>query len=88
MRRADKLYHLHVPTVLKSGELILAINQLNAQILVLIISLLYASTCFEHYVLIIRWSKLYYTASGIITPVGGRPVHKWREVLYNTILTS
>ena len=30
-------------------------------------SLLYASTCFEHYVLIIEWSKLYYTASRIIT---------------------
>ena len=41
-------------------------------------SLLYASTCFEHYVLIIRRSKLYYTASGIITPVGDRPVHKLR----------
>ena len=27
-------------------------------------------------VLIIRRSKLYYTASGIITPVGGRPVHR------------
>ena len=38
-------------------------------------SLLYASTCFEHYVLIIRRLKLYYTASGIVTPVGGRPVH-------------
>jgi len=24
---------------------------------------------------------LYYTASGIITPVGGRPVHRLREVL-------
>jgi len=36
----------------------------------LVISLLYASTCFEHYVLIIRRSKLYYTASGIITPTG------------------
>ena len=33
------------------------------------------STCFEHYVLIIRRSKLYYTASGIITPVGSRSVH-------------
>ena len=44
-----------------------------------IISLLYASTCFEHYVLIIRRSELYYTASGIITPVGGRPVHRLRE---------
>ena len=53
-------------------------------------------------VLIIRRSKLYYTASGIITPVGGRPVHGsslnlrgtatyrvWRyQMLYNTILTS
>jgi hypothetical protein len=35
-------------------------------------SLLYASTRFEHYVLIIRRSKLYSTASGIITPVTGR----------------
>ena len=55
---------------------ILAINQLNAQKSYFIMSLLYASTCFEHYVLIIRRSKLYYTASGIITPVGGRPVHR------------
>jgi len=39
------------------------------------ISLFPASTCFEHYVLIVRRSKLYYTASGIITPIGGRPVH-------------
>ena len=30
-------------------------------------------------VLIIRRSKLYYTASGIITLVGGRPVHRLRE---------
>ena len=29
-------------------------------------------------VLIIRESKLYYTASGIITPVGDRPVHRLR----------
>ena len=36
----------------------------------------YASTCFEHHVLITRRSKLYYTASGVITPVGGRPVHQ------------
>ena len=39
------------------------------------ISLFHASTCFEHHVLIVRKSKLYYTASGIVTPVGGRPVH-------------
>ena len=30
-------------------------------------------------VLIIRRLKLYYTTSGIITPVGGRPVHRLRE---------
>jgi len=33
------------------------------------VSLFHASTCFEHYVLIIRRSKLYYTESG-------RPVHR------------
>jgi hypothetical protein len=27
-------------------------------------------------VLIVRRSELYYTASGIITPIGGRPVHR------------
>ena len=31
------------------------------------ISLFHASTCFEQHVLIVRRSKLYYTASGIIT---------------------
>jgi len=30
-------------------------------------------------VFIIRRSKLYYTASTIITPVGGRPVRRLRE---------
>ena len=39
------------------------------------ISLFHASTCLEDHVLIVRRSKLYYTASGIITPIGGRPVH-------------
>ena len=29
--------------------------------------------------LLLRRSKLYYTASGIITPIGGRPVHRLRE---------
>jgi len=43
----------------------LNINQLDA--LNFITSLFQASTCFEHYVLIVRRSKLYYTASGIIT---------------------
>ena len=31
---------------------------------------------FREHVLIASWAKLYYTASGIITPVGGRPVHR------------
>jgi len=30
-------------------------------------------------VLITRRSKLYYTASGIVTPVGGHPVRRLRE---------
>ena len=55
---------------------IININQLDA--LNFIISLFQASTCFEH-VLIVRRAKLYYTVSGIITPIGGRPVHRLRE---------
>ena len=53
----------------------LVINQLYAQNFCFTISLFHASTCFEHHVLIIRRSKLYYTASGIVTSVGGRPMH-------------
>jgi len=34
---------------------------------------------FRAHVLIIRRSKLYYTASGILTPIGGRPVLRLRE---------
>ena len=81
---------------------ILVINQLDAQKF-FTVSLLHGSTCFEHHVLFIRRSKLYYTASGIVTlkqvsgPLGGRPVHRLREDqsslnlyqrLYNTVLTS
>ena len=47
------------------------------------LSLFHAATCFEKYVLIIRRLKLYYTVSGIITPVGGRPVHRLREASLN-----
>jgi len=39
------------------------INQLDAENICLTISLFHASTCFEHHVLIIRRSKLHYTAS-------------------------
>ena len=31
---------------------------------------------FQAYLLIVRRTKLYYTVSGIITPIGGRPVHR------------
>ena len=48
-----------------SQYIYLNINQLNA--LNFIMSLFHASTCFEHHVLIVRRSKLYYTTSGIIT---------------------
>jgi len=54
-------------------SIMLVINQLNAQILVYN-KFIICSTCFEHYVLIIRRLKIVLT-SGIITPVGGRPVH-------------
>jgi len=56
-----------------------AITQLDVQIFVLynkFISYLYT---FRAYVFIIRRSKLHYTASGIIIPIGGRPVHRLRE---------
>ena len=39
------------------------------------------SCCDRTGILIIRRSKLYYTAFGIITSVGGRPVHRLRENL-------
>ena len=58
---------------------ILVINQPDAQNFIM--SLFHASTCFEHHVLIARRAKLYYTVSGIVTPIGGRPVHRLREDL-------
>jgi len=38
---------------------------------------------FRAHVFIIRRSKLYYTASGIVTPIGGRPVRSLREFPLN-----
>ena len=48
-------------------SIIMAIEQLNAQILIFLISLLYSSTCFEHWCAHHQEVKLYYTASGIVT---------------------
>jgi len=42
--------------------------------------IIYASTCFEHCCAHHQEVKMYYTAPIIITPVGGRPVHRLREV--------
>jgi len=39
---------------------------------------------FRAHVLIIRRSKLHYTASGIITPIGGRLVHEVGKLLRYT----
>ena len=39
---------------------------------------------FRAQVLIVRRSKLYYTASGIITPIGGRPVHSLIIIFINS----
>ena len=64
-------------SVAEVEHLFLNINQLDA--LNFIISLFQASTCVEHHVLIVRRAKLYYTVCGIITPVGGRPLHRLRE---------
>ena len=58
------------------------INQLDAQNFYFTTSLFHASVCFEHHVLIIRRSKLYYTASGIITlkQVSGLKLLKYKSI--------
>ena len=62
-------------TVLHLSIFILVINQLDAQNLFYnrVISCLYM---FRAHVPIVRRSKLYYTASDIITPIGGLPVQR------------
>ena len=56
-----------------SQYIYLNINQLDA--LNFIMSLFHASACFEHMCSSSGGQKLYYTVSGIITPIGGRLVH-------------
>jgi len=75
-------YMVHFFDVLLTVHLsifISVINQLDALTFCLTVSLFHASTRSEHNVLIIKRSKLHYTASGIITPTGGRVVHRLRE---------
>ena len=57
-------------TVLHLRIFISVINQLDAQNFCFTLSLFHVSTCFEHY-----------TASGIITPIGGCLVHRLKEPL-------
>ena len=42
---------------------------------------------FRAHVLIVRRAKLYYTVYGIITPIGGRPVHPCTK-FYNKFISS
>ena len=58
-------------------NLFININQFDE--LNFIISLFQASTCFEHMCSSSGGQILYYTVSGIITPIGGCPVHRLRE---------
>ena len=64
------------------GLFILVINQLGSQTFCFTISLFHASTCFEHYVLIIMRSELYCTASNIITlkEVSGLKLLKYNSI--------
>jgi hypothetical protein len=55
------------------------INQLDAQNFCFTISLFHASTCFEHMCSSSGGKILHYTASGVVTPAGGRLVHRLRE---------
>ena len=56
--------------------LITVINQLYEQNFCFTISFISCLYMFRAHVLNIRRSKLHYTASGIITPIGGRLVHE------------
>jgi len=64
---------------------ILVINQLDAQNFYFTIRLFHASARFEHNVLIIRRTKLYYTASCIITL---KQVSGLKLLKYNSINSS
>jgi len=52
------------------------INQLDGNFFLFYNKFILCLYMFRAHVLIIRRSKLHYTASGIITPIGGRLVHQ------------
>ena len=79
-----KLTNFDVLLTVHLSIFISVINLLDSQNFSFTISLFHASTCFEHHVLIIRRSKLYYTASGIITPIVlSQPVHETATSSYD-----
>jgi len=57
-------------------DLILDNDQLDAHLLYFTIRQLQSSTCFEHYMPIIRRLNCIIAASGIVLSVSGRPVHR------------
>ena len=59
--------------------MILDNDQRDAHLLYFTMYLLHSSTCFEHYILIIRRLTCIDAASGIVLSVSGRPVHRLRE---------
>jgi len=68
--RVNFILNFDVLLIVQLSIFISVFNQLDAHNFCFTISLFHASTCFEHHVLIIRRSKLHYTASSIITPIG------------------
>ena len=54
-------------------------DQIDTHLLYFTIRPLQSSTCFEHYILIIRRLNCIDAASGIVLSVSGRPVHRLRE---------
>ena len=68
-------------------SVILGSDQLDAHLLYFTIRPLQSSTCFKHYMLIIRRMKCIDAVSGIVRSVSGRPVHRLKEngVLFHPV---
>ena len=73
-RKSINIFQKFVFLLNERLSIILVIKLINAEN-PFIASLFYYSKCFEHYVLIVGESKLYYKVSGIVTPVHSRTVH-------------
>jgi len=83
--RRHKLPRKHLPhffdllLTVHLSIFISVINQLDAQNFCFKLSFISCLYMFRAHTFIIRRSKLHYTASGIIKPIGGRLVHRLRE---------